>query len=145
MPYGALTEEIVVGLNFSQALLKSFCEKAAEACPFETVATLVWNQHSDLCGLREGDFNASRDRVSYKGPRLLEGEWLVGDIHSHGHDDAFFSPTDDQDDGETIKIALVVGRCQIEPQIKARLCLQKIFIDLVFTRTDAGVRLEPDL
>jgi PRTRC genetic system protein A len=101
--------------------------------PNEAAAFVLWNEET-------GDFvvdwpvvdEATPSRLVYRPPSLRPGWHLVCDIHSHGSGPAFFSATDDADDADATKIALVFGRLG-HPDgtvMASRLCADGLFLPL---------------
>lgn len=124
LPYGNLGQDI--RLKCSQVPVTAwgmFKDDALNAAPKEMAAALIWNEHTDTWryALRTVVF-ASEDVVDYLEVALRDGEHLVFDLHSHGHDPAFFSPKDDRDDRGTIRFSGVIGSLKDEqPTFKLRL------------------------
>ncbi|MBK6616373.1 PRTRC system protein A [Ottowia sp.] len=111
MPFGLL--EPSIQLAFGQVPARCFAEFAVDARasnPNEVGGVVVWDEASGEFGYRQcGTLEASRANVRSLWPELRSGEHVVCDIHSHGRDSAFFSPTDKRDMGATVVIACVLG------------------------------------
>lgn len=114
-------------------LLEAFVEQARHALPNECGAWIVWHEGSKafrLIALKP--IEATADRLTYERPMLESGWHLVLDLHSHGRAGAFFSSTDDRDDGHTgeVKLAGVVGHVDTAPQWLFRLAACGLFEEI---------------
>lgn len=111
LPYGGLVELVDVRCSaIPVALRKEFLAHAMLAMPNEMAAAVIWNQSSDTWRYEARECtDVSQDHVVFNEVRLLEGEHLVLDLHSHGHHEAFFSTEDDHDDAGSMKFSGVVG------------------------------------
>jgi PRTRC genetic system protein A len=124
LPYGPLAPILSLQLpkDAIQTAISSFLSLARQDSAYEARQDF---RLSSPDALEPGRFEGSRscDTVTHAYDDWIRGEWLL-DIHSHGHDHAFFSSTDNKDDRHDIKLAVVVGRVQqAVPEIVARLCL----------------------
>ena len=144
VPYGKVRTEVRFGFGrLPRNLVAQFIELAKERCPNECAAWVVWNQQTDqwrLMMLEER--SAGPDHVIVNLPSLEEGEHMVMDLHSHGWLDAFFSSTDDHDDGRgEVKIAGVVGNLN-KPEVTAsfRLCANGVFVPLQSPIGQEGIK-----
>jgi len=144
VPYGKVRTEVRFGFGrLPRNLVAQFIELAKERCPNECAAWVVWNQQTDqwrLMMLEER--SAGPDHVIVNLPSLEEGEHMVMDLHSHGWLDAFFSSTDDYDDGRgEVKIAGVVGNLN-KPEVTAsfRLCANGVFVPLQSPIGQEGIK-----
>ncbi|WP_059415542.1 PRTRC system protein A [Cupriavidus basilensis] len=112
-PYGTVGKKVELAfqrLGVVFPLIRQFVEAARAALPNEHAAWIVWNSRTGDLNYREVDApSTSPNHVDIRRPALEEFESLAFDIHSHGDDPAFFSPTDDGDDAGEVKIACVVG------------------------------------
>lgn len=112
-------------------LLLEFVQWAREALPNEVAGGLAYSMSS--CSLRLVRFEAlsqSPHHIEYRIPPLQPDEVIAVDLHSHGHDTAYFSPTDDADD-MGIKIAGVVGNLdRAAPSSRFRLVVGQVKLDL---------------
>ena len=135
-PYGAVSEALRFGFGkLPSTLVAQFIEQARSRCPNECAAWIVWNQRTNswrLLMLEEQSVGPAHVRVNL--PDLGENEHMVIDLHSHGLLDAFFSSTDDHDDGRgDVKIAGVIGNVdQTEVTALFRLCANGVFLPLPF-------------
>jgi PRTRC genetic system protein A len=60
--------------------------------------------------------------IRYRRPAVTGARTLAIDLHSHGRHPAFWSPTDDRDDCDDAKLAVVFGDLDApQPSVKARL------------------------
>jgi len=133
-PYGVVQSELRFGFGkLPKDLVTQFIEQARKRCPNECAAWVVWNERTTewrLLMLEER--SAGPGHVSVNLPSLGEDEHRVIDLHSHGWLDAFFSSTDDYDDGRgETKIAGVIGNLdQPEATASFRLCANGMFVPL---------------
>lgn len=130
-PYGDGPEE-TVKLRcgpIPRVLLEEFRQQAKNAFPLETAAWIVWNDKTGHFGLKSlVELSSTADRVAFERPVLPLGNHLVIDIHSHGSEAAFFSPTDDEDDKDQLCISVVLGNVDRDiPSMVARLCMLGVF------------------
>ncbi len=134
-PYGETGPDAVLlrcGL-IPGALLGRILDHFRQALPNEAAAFVLWNE-------RTGEFSidfpvidaATPSRLVYRTPHPGPDCHVVCDLHSHGTSPAFFSATDDADDRNSTKVAVVVGRLgQSEaPLFAARLCAGGMFLPL---------------
>ena len=135
-PYGAVSEALRFGFGkLPKAMVAQFIEQARVRSPNECAAWVVWNQQTGewkLLMLEER--SVSPGHVSVNLPTLGEDEHMVMDLHSHGLLDAFFSSTDDHDDGRgDVKISGVIGNLD-KPEVTGlfRLCANGVFLPLPF-------------
>lgn len=136
VPYGLVREEMrfVFG-KLPKAMVAQFIEQARIRSPNECAAWVVWNQRTDewrLMMLEETSVGPGHVNVNL--PTLEEDEHMVLDMHSHGLLDAFFSSTDNHDDGRgEVKIAGVIGSLD-KPEVTTsfRLCVNGAFVSLPF-------------
>jgi len=101
------------------------------ALPNEAAAFVIWNETTGTFSIDLPEIDrATPSRLVYRTPRLAAGCHLVCDIHSHGTAPAFFSDTDDVDDADTTKIAVVFGNLDAAdgPTVAARLCTGGLFV-----------------
>jgi len=135
VPYGLVREELRFGFDkLPKAMVEQFIEQARMRIPNECAAWIVWNQRTNswkLLMLEER--SVSPGHVEFNRPTLGEDEHMVLDMHSHGLLDAFFSSTDNYDDGRgEVKIAGVIGNLD-KPEATAsfRLCANGVFVPLL--------------
>lgn len=132
LPFG----ELITVVNYAfqiedlarvQAL---FLRDARAAMPDEFAAWAVWNERDGLLEYRPLLADAaSPGGISFHRPQLEAHESLAIDLHSHGALDAFFSATDDADDAGEVKLAVVAGALDREPNFATRLCVLGMFFD----------------
>ncbi len=135
-PYGTVkpTVKLVfdrLGATFQ--LVRNFIKAASEAAPNEHAAWVIWDSATGDLRYRDLSItNASPGAISYERPALAQHESLVLDLHSHGHEAAFFSLTDNEDDAGEVKISCVVGNLADgkTPSIQFRLCALGMFLPL---------------
>lgn len=132
LPYGTVTPitHLTLRRDQLQELLGQFIEEARLAFPNEHAA---WLSFEEGVGLRyelvkvesSGGGHIRYRRPSVSGPRVL-----AVDIHSHGRHPAFWSSTDDRDDCDDAKLAVVFGDLDApQPSVKARLMALGTVID----------------
>ncbi len=124
LPYG----EVIPATHFSiyrRQLAESmdrFIEEAQQAFPNEHAA---WLSFTDGEGLRYEPVKietSGSGHIRYRRPAVSCGRVLAVDIHSHGRHPAFWSATDDLDDNDDAKLAIVFGNLDApQPSVKARL------------------------
>lgn len=136
VPYGLVREEMRFGFGkLPSAMVAQFIEQARVRSPNECAAWVVWNQRTNewkLLMLEEVSVGPSHVKVNL--PILGESEHMVIDLHSHGRLDAFFSSTDNYDDGRgDVKIAGVIGNLD-KPEATAlfRLCANGVLLPLPY-------------
>jgi len=132
LPFGKVEKRIAYAFEAEDLsrICRLFLLDAGLAMPNECAAWGVYDERSERLELRPllAD-SASPGGVSFQRPRLAEHEHLAVDLHSHGAIDAFFSPTDDEDDEGEVKISVVAGTINQEPTLATRLCLLGEFIE----------------
>jgi PRTRC genetic system protein A len=111
--------------------LREFVHWAREALPNEVAGGLAYSIGDGALRLvRFASRSQSPHHVAYRIPPLRPDEVMAVDLHSHGHDAAFFSATDDADD-TGIKIAGVFGHLdRAEPSSRFRLVAGQVKLDL---------------
>lgn len=132
MPYGRVEESIdLIFGSVPSALMEEFCGQAKDRLPNEHAAWITWNEVTGHIRLRAlGEISAAPGHIHFNRPVLAEGEHLVLDVHSHGTLPAFFSATDNRDDGE-VKIAGVIGNLDTpHPTAEFRLCALGVFLPM---------------
>lgn len=119
LPYGDVEPKLQTAFNWDDEavpLINRFIDEAHAAAPREHAAWLVWDAvlqqlvYAPLLAIQ-----ASAGGISYHRRQLEPYQSLAIDLHSHGHLDAFFSATDDEDDAGAVKIAGVVGNLDVSP------------------------------
>ena len=136
LPFGSAQHLAGIELRCGQVpakLLSSFLQQAQRALPNECGAWIVWHEETKAFQLIElKAIEATADRLNYERPKLDLGWHLVVDLHSHGKAGAFFSSTDDQDDGQSgeVKVAGVVGNVDGTPQWCFRFAACGLFEEL---------------
>lgn len=129
-PYGEVAQVATLKCGSPPAdLWSAFIKHAKEESPVECAGLMIWNASTRLwrLAIREVLY-ATSSRVDYMEPALLDEEFAVVDIHSHGLHPAGFSSRDDCDDRGGIKIAAVIGRMDLQvPEVAIRLvCIDSI-------------------
>ena len=136
VPYGQVSEVMRFGFGkLPKAMVAQFIEQARARCPNECAAWVVWNQRTNAWKMMMlEERSVGPGHVEFNRPTLAEDEHMVLDMHSHGLLDAFFSSTDNHDDGRgEVKIAGVIGNLD-KPEVTAsfRLCANGMFVPLPF-------------
>lgn len=135
MPYGSIgpaRADLRCGL-IPGTLLATILDHLRAALPDEAGAFVIWNEATGAFAI---DFptidHATPSRLIYRTPSLAPGWHLVCDIHSHGTAPAFFSATDDADDADATKIAIVFGQLDAPggPSTASRLCAGGLFLPM---------------
>lgn len=131
LPYGEVVPYIRYAFGkVPMRLLREFIALARDALPNEVAAGLVYSSASgSLRLLRFDALSQTQDSVEYQVPPLLPDEVVAVNLHSHGHDAAYFSAADDADD-IGINIAGVFGNLDWpEPTCRFRLVVGRARID----------------
>ena len=135
LPYGSIGQPLgnlrcgLIPGDIREAVL----DHLRAALPNEAAAFVVWNEGTGTFSIDLPELDrATPSRLVYRTPRLSVGCHLVCDIHSHGTAPAFFSATDDADDSDTTKIAVVFGNLDAAdgPTMAVRLCAGGMFLPL---------------
>jgi PRTRC genetic system protein A len=134
MPYGALEPDVsILCGKIPHEMLQMFKQYAEQRAPCECAAWITWNEHDGRFTYRLlEEISSSHAHADVVRPLLEDGEHLVLDLHSHGCEDAFFSPKDDKDDRGEVKLVGVMGgfgNPKAVPTV-ARLSVLGIFIPL---------------
>lgn len=132
MPYGSLHPLVDFKVETpSMEFLGRFIQQGISELPNETGAWITVKD-GQLRFHRLTSIHADQDRLAYECPVLEEGETLFIDLHTHGKAPAFFSRTDDEDDRNSVKVAICVGypKAGEPPQVVARLCALGLFLEL---------------
>jgi PRTRC genetic system protein A len=135
VPFGKLEESTTyLTTTLPRELILQFMQWAREDSHVEIGANIVWNEATLQFRLVRSDtVHGTRCRLDYKIPELDPHEQIVVDCHSHSTGKAYFSHTDDIDDAHAVKMALVVGHCNLSNQsVKLRLCIRGQFTTLPF-------------
>jgi len=131
MPYGWLKQFVELSCGrVPGRLVVGFVGDAMRTPDTEIAGGVIWNEATGTWRYERFEaVEASGDHIQYQRPRLVEGEHLVLDMHSHGGHGAFFSATDNEDDRGDVKLSLVVGRVADTggPEIMVRLCSMGVF------------------
>jgi PRTRC genetic system protein A len=112
LPYGDVKDGVrLVHGRIPFDLLYCALSQSLRDNPDEWAGLIVWNGNTARYELFNPDVvSASGSHVSYR-DTLPDGCERVVDLHSHSKYDAFFSPDDDQSDGNGVYIAGVIGKC----------------------------------
>lgn len=135
LPYGDVAESIRFAFGVIPiALLESFIDAGRASLPNEIAGALIFCRASaSLRLVLHEALEAGPGGVRYRLPHLRTGESLAVDLHTHGHDPAFWSPTDDRDD-QGIKVTGVFGdlhaRQDARPSAAFRLVINGFFKSL---------------
>lgn len=133
MPYGRLETQVELAFEKIPAdLVAQFYRDAMAVHPTEFGAWLVWDERAKV--LKYQPMQSIKAKVGYleaHRPDLEEYESLAVNLHSHGPLPARFSPTDDRDDRNEVKIAGVIGSLhKDQPTAAFRICTGGDFIDI---------------
>ncbi|WP_454887914.1 PRTRC system protein A [Sphingomonas oryzagri] len=135
LPYGSIGEpraDLRCGLIPDEHLAR-ILDHFRGALPNEAAAFVLWCETIRQFAVEFPIIEeATPSRLVYRTPVLSAGWHLVCDIHSHGTGPAFFSATDNADDTDATKIALVFGRLSDPdgPETVSRLCAGGMFLPL---------------
>lgn len=135
VPFGNLEESTTYfTTKLPRELLLQFMQWARADSHVEIGANIVWNDVTKQFRLVRSDtVHGTRSRLDYKIPDLGPHEQIVVDCHSHSTGKAFFSRTDNEDDAHAVKMAFVVGHCNLPNQsVMMRLCIRGQFTILQF-------------
>ena len=110
LPYGALQEHIRFSFGVIPVrLLEAFIDAGRAGLPNEVAGGLIYSRRTRGLRLQVYDvLRCSPDGIDYRMPSLDDDESIAIDLHTHGNDRAFWSPTDNRDD-QGIKVAGVFG------------------------------------
>lgn len=136
MPFGTLSEVTELrGGPIPRTLVSDFLAVARQACPMEVGGIITYDTTSTQWRLRVShSLSASPVHLRYELPDLGPTEYRVVDIHSHGSDNAFLSPTDHHDMRGTTAVVMVAGKVDTAtPRVLAFLCLQGMRIAVPWT------------
>lgn len=132
LPYGLPEAQTHLAFEKGQLaeLLDRFVAQARAAFPREHAAWLSF----DDAGLHYEPvdvMSSGGGHIRYRRPSVIGSRTLAVDLHSHGRHPAFWSETDDHDDHDDAKLAIVVGNLdRDEPTFKARLTMLGAVMDL---------------
>ena len=135
VPFGDMKESTTYFTSkLPRELLLEFMQWARQDSEVEIGANIVWNELNNQFRLvRSNTLHGSGSHLKYEIPDLAPSEHIVIDCHSHSHHPAYFSGTDNKDDAHAVKLAFVVGNCNLPQQSTAmRLCIRGQFQNLLF-------------
>lgn len=145
-PFGTASEVTeLCGGPIPSSLVSDFLMVASRVCPMEVGGIITYDTASKEWRLRVShSLSASPVHLRYELPDLGPTEHRVVDIHSHGSDKAFLSPTDRQDMRGTTAVVMVAGKVDTAtPQVLAFLCLQGMLIAIPWTHhSDIDIAVE---
>ena len=130
-PFGDLVE----GVHFHgdlvpRALVEDAADKAIATNPDEWAGAIV--RQNGIYSLQDvGVDSSSPSHVTYDRESYDDSDVVV-DMHSHGDDKAYFSPTDNDSDAEGIHLSTVFGYCSDRQalQLVARVTINGHFLSL---------------
>lgn len=136
IPYGQLKPKCeldfgTIGTALPQ--MKEFAAAAKVVAPTEAAACLLWDHAEKTWSIEypETIGEASADSIQYRQVECGPNQSFAIDLHSHGDDSAFFSPTDDADDNGSVKISAVFGNLNDpKPTVAFRLCVLGLYIPI---------------
>jgi PRTRC genetic system protein A len=124
IPYGSVSKKIEFKFgNIPMHLINRFMQDARREAPFESAAWITWNSSGEFGYRALEPIEQEHFHIQFKRPPLPDGTHLIVDLHSHGHGHAFFSPEDDADDKDQVKLSFVFGSFnEANITFKARIC-----------------------
>jgi PRTRC genetic system protein A len=130
-PYGEV--ETICDIKCSPVpmeMIRRFGHEARQASPTEIAGALIWNETDNSWRYaRRNARSSSGAHIVYDEVKLLDGEHLVVDMHSHGEFAAYFSKEDDLDDDGTMRFSLVIGSLGDQRVSSAlRLCMAGLLL-----------------
>lgn len=132
LPFGALRERVAFTFGvIPVALLEDFVAAGRRGMPNEVAGGLIYSRRTKALRLAVFDaIRTSPDHIDYRMPELASDETVAVDLHTHGRDAAFWSPTDNRDD-RGIKVAGVFGHLhQPRPSAAFRLAINGHYLQL---------------
>ena len=110
LPYGLVTERIRFSFGVIPVrLLEAFIDAGRAGLPNEVAGGLIYSRRTGGLRLQIYDvLHCSPSGIDYRMPTLDDDESIAIDLHTHGNDKAFWSPTDNRDD-QGVKVAGVFG------------------------------------
>lgn len=129
LPYGHVDERLAFAFGVLPIrLIEDFIEAGRRGLPDEVAGALIYARRTRTLRLARCEpIFVSPDRIDYRVPMMEADETLAVDLHTHGHDRPFWSPTDNGDD-QGIKIAGVFGCLhQLRPHALFRLVVNGWF------------------
>lgn len=136
IPYGAIQGKCELdfgSIGSALAQMKEFAAKAKADAPIEAAASLLWNHQEKAWRIEYPEIvgEASAGHIQYRQVEPAPDESLAIDLHSHGHIEAFFSSTDNEDDRGAVKISAVFGNLDTAaPTVAFRLCVLGLYIPI---------------
>ncbi len=136
IPYGSVEKACTLDFgSIGSALpqMKEFAAKARADAPNEAAASLLWDHRARSWRIEYPKIigEASATRIQYHQVEAGPDESLAIDLHSHGHLEAFFSETDNEDDRGAVKISAVFGNLDTDkPTVAFRLCVLGLYIPI---------------
>lgn len=136
IPYGAIAGKCELdfgSIGSALAQMKEFAAKAKADAPLEAAASLLWDHAKKTWRIEYPEIigEATASHIQYRQVEPEPDESVAIDLHSHGHLDAFFSGTDDEDDRGAVKISAVFGNLDTDaPTVAFRLCVLGLYIPI---------------
>lgn len=133
-PYGVVKPaiDLLCDREHLAGMFSRFLGEADARCPVEHAAWVSVDDNYQLAYHEVEVLAASRGSISYRRPST-PGRHPFLDLHSHGEGRPFFSATDNRDDVNEMKLAIVVGdlgRANHSASFCARLCLAGLYVDV---------------
>ena len=125
LPYGpvAPTTQFGVTTPVMRQMLEAFVAKASQAGSIETASWYSLDtSNSQIVYWPAPPMSCSSEHIQYERPPASRTVVPMMDCHSHGLEKAYWSPIDNEDDVDDVKIAVVVGNVdQAQVSLKMRL------------------------
>jgi len=131
LPAGRIAAALDVTNPVPAKLFREFVRHATANAEKEVAAFITMDTSGNFRLRHAIVKDSSAAHINYQVPALEPGEDIVVDMHSHAAFPASFSSTDNADDHQMVKFALVVGNCDCPtPTVELRLCALGKFINL---------------
>lgn len=145
LPFGDIAPVVQPAFGTIPAeFVQMFIDLARAALPNEVGAVVTFNVRTSRLALRPCvSEDASTAHLRYRMPPLEPDEYVVLDVHSHGHLPAGFSSADDHDDRGATKFAMVIGCVHRDPvQMSLRLLLNGVRVPLMAAGKASGLEVQ---
>lgn len=133
MPYGRVSKTLKIAAgNLPASFITDFIPYAQANCPREVARALIWDgDDQSLTSVNLEPISSSSGHIDYRYPDLKPNQHVIADIHSHGTGEAFFSPGDNKDDKNDLKIAVVIGNVDSKAiSAVARVCVRGVYLKM---------------
>ena len=132
LPYGKISASTHFSLDRGQfsELIGRFILEAREVSPKEHATWLSFEDGDGLAYEPVAVESSSSGHICYHRPDVTGKRVLAVDLHSHGRAPAFWSTTDNHDDNDDAKLAIVFGNLDApQPTVMARFLALGVTID----------------